>query len=303
MLIARIRQILYFLHQGVKNLSVGGISAIIAVTSITCSLLLICLYFIISSHLTKAFDLEKDIRVVLYLKESVSKNRIEPLQQKLTNYEEILGIKYVSKEKALEKFHHILGEDAIILEGLNNNPLPASFEIELNHEAKEINRLKSVLHQWEVLPEVESVQGGVEWIEKLSGFIIALRISLCFLGGILIIISLFIIASTIHLTIDNRRDEISIMRLVGATDWYIKLPFLFEGVIEGILGGTLAIFLFWVFYEVLRWRITPCLQLIFNFSEINFLTMKQIFIVLLVGGVIGGGGSLLSFFLQSFQHR
>ena len=303
MLIARIRQILYFLHQGVKNLSVGGISTIIAIISITCSLLLICLYFTISSHLTKAFDIEKDISVVLYLKENISADQISHLQHKLDDFAEISEIRYISKNEALQKFRKILKEDAILLDSLAVNPLPASFEISLSPDLKDPDRLKVFLRRLTELPEVDSMQGGIEWAKKLTGLLTAVRLILLCIGGILAVISLFIIAGTIHLTIDNRRDEIMIMRLVGATEWYIRLPFVFEGILEGFLGGCLALFISVALYYAFCWEISPFIKLIFGISTIDFWGGREIFLILILGALVGGMGAILPFWVPSHQMR
>ena len=300
---AKVRQIFYFLHQGGQNLKHGGVSTIITVVIIACSLLLLCLYFLASSNLSPVLDLARNIEVVLYLKENISSEHISRLQQKLAGFVEISEVRYISKPEALEKFRRILREDAILLDGLADNPLPASFELSLCPGLKDPDRLKPFLCSLADLPEVESMQGGIEWAQKLSTLLAAIRLVLLCIGSVLTIISLFIIGSTIHLAIDNRRDEIMIMRLVGATEWYIRSPFIFEGVMEGFLGGCLALFISIVLYYAFCWEMSPFLKFIFGISTIAFLGSREIFLILIMGALVGGVGAILPFSLPSHQMR
>ncbi len=307
MLITRIhagfRHFFYFFRQAGRNFKIGGLSTIIAVISIACSLLLICLYLLVSSNLSPVLDLARNIEVVLYLKENISPRQISHLQQKLAGFVEVSEARYISKTEALEKFRRMLKKDAILLDGLAYNPLPASFELSLSHELKDPDLLKSFFSRLTNLPEVDSLQGGGEWVQKLSGLLMAIRLVLLCIGAILTIISLFIIASTIHLTIDNRRDEIIIMRLVGATEWYVRFPFVFEGIMEGFLGGCLALVISTVLYYAFCWEISPLLKLVFGISAIDFFGSREIFLILILGVLVGGLGAILPFCVPSHQMR
>ena len=297
------RHFFYFLRQGGRNFKRGGLSTVIAVISIACSLLLLCLYFFVSSNLSPVLDLARNIEVVLYLKENLSPHQISTLQQKLVCFGEVSAARYISKTEALEKFRKILKKDAILLDGLVDNPLPASFELSLSHDLKEPDLVKSFLSRLTNLPEVESIQGGGEWVQKFSGLLIAIRLLVLCIGAILTIISLFIIASTIHFTIDNRRDEILIMRLVGATEWYVRFPFIFEGIMEGFSGGFLALVISTVLYYAFCWEISPFLKLVFGISTIDFFGSKEIFLILILGALVGGLGAILPFCVPSHQMR
>ena len=300
---AKVRQFFYFLQQGGLNLKRGGVPTIITIVSIACALLLLCLYFLASSNLSQVLNLARNIEIVLYLKENIPSDQISRLKQRLEEYGEISEIRFISKTEALKRFRCMLREDAILLDNLNGNPLPASFELSLSPGLKDPDQLKPFLQNLTALPEVESMQGGVEWIQKVSTLLAVIRMILLCIGVVLTIISLFIIASTIHLTIDNRRDEIMIMRLVGATEWYIRFPFIFEGIIEGFLGGGLALFISLLLYYAFCWEVSPFLKLIFGVSTIDFLGGREIFSIFIVGGVIGGVGALLPFSLPSHQIR
>lgn len=298
MFISRLRQFSYLLRQGGQDLKFAGISASIAVMSIACSLLLLCLYFMAFSNLSKALDSAGNIKVVLYLRENLKQGQTAMLQQTLAGCSEVVSIRSVSKAKALEEFRRTLAEDASLLDGLDVNPLPASLELSLNPGMEKPEQLKLFLQYLARRPEVESVQGGVEWVQRLSNLLTAVRLVLFLLGGVLAVISLFITASTIHLTIDRRQDEIAVMHLVGASNWYIRLPFLFEGMLEGFLGGCLAVVISAVLYRAFCWKLNPFLKLIFGVSTMSFLEVDKTLLVLLLGLTVGGLGAMVSFGLR-----
>lgn len=295
MFISRLRQLSYLLRQGGQDLKTAGISAGIAIMSIACSLLLLCLYFMAFSNLSKALNSAGNITVVLYLRENLKVGQASSLQQMLADCSKVSSIRFVSKAEALEEFRKTLGTDASLLDGLDTNPLPASLELSLNPSMEKPDQLKLFLQHLARRPEVESIQGGVEWVQRLSNLLSAVRLVLFLLGAVLAVISLFITASTIHLTVDRRQDEIAVMRLVGASNWYIRLPFLFEGMLEGVLGGCLAVVISAVLYHVFCWKLSPLLKLIFGISTMNFLGMDKMILVLLLGFFVGGLGAMVSF--------
>ena len=267
--------------------------------SVACSLLLLCLYFMALGNLSKALDSALDLKVILYLRENLSQEQIGRLQKVLEGTAEIVNVRFISQAAALEEFRASLGKEAYLLDALDSNPLPASFELSLNPKVKEPNQLKPLLEYLAKRPEVESVQGGVEWVERLSNLLVAGRLILILLGVILTIISLVIIATTIHLTVDRRRDEISIMRLVGASEWYIRLPFIFEGMLEGLLGGLLAIGLSAGLYYAFCWKVSPLIKLIFGAWSIDFLRLEEALLILVLGSAVGGAGALVSLSCRS----
>ncbi|MEW5803608.1 MAG: ABC transporter permease [bacterium] len=299
MFICRVRQLSYLLRQGVQGIKSAGISAGVAVVSIACSLLLLCLYFMAFSNLSKALDSAKNIQVVLYLRDNLKQPQISLLQQSLAGCDGITGIRFVSKAAALKEFRETLGEDASLLDGLDTNPLPASLELSLSPNLKEPDQFKPLLQHLASMPEVESVQGGVEWIEKLSNLLTTVRLVLFLLGTVLTAIALFITASTIHLTIDRKRDEIAVMRLVGASNWYIRFPFLIEGMLEGFIGGGLAIVTSAVLHYAFCWKVSPFLDMIFGASAVCFLEPEEMFFILLLGLFVGGLGAMVSFSYHS----
>ncbi|MCL6582808.1 MAG: ABC transporter permease [bacterium] len=299
MFTTRVRQLVYLLRQGIADVRAAGISASFAVVSVACSLLLLCLYFMVLGNLSKALDSALDLKVILYLRENLSQEQIGRLQKVLEGTAEIVNVRFISQAAALEEFRASLGKEAYLLDALDSNPLPASFELSLNPKVKEPNQLKPLLEYLAKRPEVESVQGGVEWVERLSNLLVAGRLILLLLGVILTIISLVIIATTIHLTVDRRRDEISIMRLVGASEWYIRLPFIFEGMLEGLLGGLLAIGLSAGLYYAFCWKVSPLIKLIFGAWSIDFLRLEKALLILVLGSAVGGAGALVSLSCRS----
>ncbi|OGP23097.1 MAG: hypothetical protein A2X93_02020 [Deltaproteobacteria bacterium GWC2_56_8] len=153
----------------------------------------------------------------------------------------VSSAEFVSREKALGELKEELKGHEAILEGVDENPLPASFEIRVAGSYKDPAVLTTVAERLKAIPWVEDVQYSREWVEKLSAFFRFIELVALFIGVFLAGATIFIISNTIRLTVYARREEIEIMSLVGASDSFIRVPFFIEGVLQGIIGGLLAL--------------------------------------------------------------
>jgi cell division transport system permease protein len=182
----------------------------------------------------------------------------------------------ISKDKALADFKAALGPRAGLLDGLSENPLPASVEVVFGEEAGHLNpeKIKTGL---EGLEGVEEVQYSGEWIRRFEGAIRMVQMVGFVIGGLLCLGVLFIVTNTIKMTIYSRKEEIEILQLVGATDWFVKLPFLLEGVIQGALSGMISVGALYGAYLVLSWK----RFYIFGAAPIDFVFIPASYAVLL----------------------
>lgn len=196
--------------------------------------------------------------------------------------------RFISKEEAMHDLKAALGEEAGFLEQLSRNPLPASYEVVFeNAEANGIDPEK-MKGQLAAFDGVEDVQHSRQWLKRLEGFLHIVRLIGYIIGGLLCLCVVFIVTNTIKLTIYSRRDEIEILKLVGATDWFVKLPFLLEGMIQGILGGGTAILALFLGYSAFSSReiylIGPA-PLEFVFLPVEYLVLA--FSLSMVLGIVG----------------
>ncbi|MGA1794589.1 MAG: cell division protein FtsX [bacterium] len=290
----RVWVFLYSLQDGVHNLRRGGITGFVSVITISFTMLNVGLFFLlwinISPLLTGCLDA---VKVVAYLKEGIGEERVVLLTSQLNAMKEIKKVTFVTKSEAMERFRESLGEDRFLLEGLGENPLPASFEMIIDDTAG-IGALDMVAEKLSLFGEFEEIQSGREWVRRLSVFLFLIKVVGFLAGGVLIFVSLFIISNTVRLTFLNRKDEVEIMRLVGAHRWFIKTPFLLEGMINGLLGSVISIGLLYLLYQLIRYQLHPYLLDIIGLFRLSFLPPTLMLLLAGLGMGVGGVGSLFS---------
>jgi cell division transport system permease protein len=234
------------------------------------------------------------VNMVIYLRDSLTPERLEALRVALSQAPETASLDYTSKEQALQQLRTRLGEGARILEGLQANPLPASFTITIRDEFRRPELLRESVERYKQLPEVEEIDYGERWLERFHTLVWSLEIGVIAIGGMMALAVMFIIATTVRLALHSRAEEIEIMQLVGATLWFIKLPFFLEGILQGMLGACLAVGLCYALFALLMSWVKPMGELFFDVSLLQFLPLAMIASILLGGAVLGGLGSLFS---------
>jgi cell division transport system permease protein len=234
------------------------------------------------------------VHMVIYLRDDLTPERLEALSLALSQAPETAAMEYTSKDQALQQLRARLGERASILEGLQTNPLPASFTITIRDEFRQPELLRESVERYRQLPEIEDIDYGERWLERFHTLVWALEIGVIGIGAVMGMAVMFIIATTVRLALYTRAEEIEIMQLVGATLWFIKFPFFLEGVLQGVLGASLAVGLCYGLFFVLMTWIKPMGELFLDFSLIQFLPLPVIASMLLGGALLGGLGSLFS---------
>ena len=234
------------------------------------------------------------VHMVIYLRDDLTPERLEALRIALSQAPETASLEYTSKDQAMQQLRARLGEGARILEGLQTNPLPASFTITIRDEFRRPELLRDSVARYTQLPEIEDIDYGERWLERFHTFVWILEIGVIGIGGIMGVAVMFIIATTVRLALYTRAEEIEIMQLVGATLWFIKFPFFLEGILQGLLGASLAIGLCYGLFALLMTWVRPTGELFVDFSLIQFLPLPVIMCMLLGGAFLGGLGSLFS---------
>jgi cell division transport system permease protein len=204
------------------------------------------------------------------------------------------SFEYVSKDEAIERFQSYFPELETLPAMLESNPLPASFEIQMapNHRSPE--QVHQFAGELDSRSGVEEVDYDLLWVERLTAIIDLIRALGFFIGGALIVASVFTISNVIKLTVYGREDEISIMRLVGATHAYIRGPFLMEGMLQGGLGGLAALILLYSAYTFFLRRALDSFQLLTSAEWLRFLSPNALAGIILGGMLVGLIGSTLS---------
>jgi cell division transport system permease protein len=234
------------------------------------------------------------VNMVIYLSDHLTPERLEALRLALEQAPETAVLEYTSKEQAMQQLHSRLGEGATILQGLQSNPLPASFTVTIRDEYRRPEFLRETVERYRQLPEIEDIDYGERWLERFHTLVWMLEIGVIGIGGIMGAAVMFIIATTVRLALYTRAEEIEIMQLVGATLWFIKFPFFLEGILQGLLGASLAVGLCYGLFTLLLTWVRPTGELFVDFSLFQFLPLPVIMCMLLGGAFLGGLGSLFS---------
>lgn len=196
-------------------------------------------------------DVEARVEVVAYLRDNASQADIRLAETDIRAFPEVRDVRYISREQALIIARKDLPEFAALFGDLEGNPLPASFEIALRPHQQGAAAVAAVADRVRLYPVVEDVTYGQEWLDTVYLLRRVAAVTTAVLGAAFAAVAALIIASAIRLAIFARRDEISIMRLVGATDGFIRRPFVLEGLLTGMIGALLALALTWGAFRVL----------------------------------------------------
>lgn len=194
---------------------------------------------------------EARVEVVAYLKDDASPQAVELAQKEIGAYPEVLRVYYVSRDQALEIARRDLSEFRSVFSDLDGNPLPASFEVRLKPGMRDPETVRGVADRIRSYPFVEEVRFGSEWLDKIFLLRRVAGAATLVLGGAFALVAALIIGAAIRLAIFARRDEIAIMRLVGATDGFVRRPFLIEGLLTGLLGAGLALAITYALFRIL----------------------------------------------------
>jgi cell division transport system permease protein len=290
----KIRNSLYYVKQAAIGVWRNGWMTLASITVVVLTLLILGAFIAINLNIVQITeDIKNQVEVIAYLEDDAA---AEDLRQQILDIEGIKQLSFVSKEKALERMREQLGEG--ITEALDErNPLPASFEI----QAKDPDDIPALAEKIQELPGVESVDYGQQVVEKLFQFTRVLQLFGLGIIAALAIMALFLIANTIKLTVFARRRQINIMKFVGATDWFIRWPFILEGVFLGLLGALIAYLILFYGYGFFYLRASAWLYQ--NFLAVTMATPEQVGMELLkmlfalgVGiGAVGSGISVRKF--------
>jgi len=285
----------YFFRQAWQNLTQNPWLNAITLGTITLSFLILGVFLILFLN-TKGLleDWGGRIRVTAYLGGSLSQDPLNRLREKVLGFEEVQEIKYRSKEEALKLLEEKMPERKELLRGLPRNPLPASLEIRLHGEYQNSEGVRSLVRKLRGISEIEDIQYGSDWLERFSAFMSLLKVLGLGLGGLLLLATIVVISNTIRLSIFARREEIEVMRSVGATGPFIRAPFYIEGLLQGFLGAVLAVAVLFALFQIFLTRVyEPLKDLLGNFPA-QFLSLEQMAAVALGGLVLGLFGTQVS---------
>lgn len=271
-----------------RTMSIASIGSVAATLTILGMILILILNINTAANTTKnQFD-----EIQVYLQKDLTQEEIEKVGQAISDYEGISSVIYQSKDQALEIWKEEWGEQGYLLEGFEESPLPDSYIIQL----EAIEYADSVVNQIKGINNIEEVKYYKDILDKLMSVANFVRIGGLILIGILVLISVFIISNTVKITVTARRKEIGIMKYVGATNGYIRGPFMVEGMLLGLVGTGISILIVFYSYKYLVSSVNEWLYVLLTVYMIPPQVMiNDIAIIFIAIGVgIGLLGSLIS---------
>jgi cell division transport system permease protein len=285
----------YFIKRALRNMRQSPVLSLASIGTVAVALALLAFFAIAVlnvQQLTASWG--EDLAIVAYLEDVPDKKVVNGWVKTIQNYPEVAKVVFISRAVAFERFKKRLGDDADLVEGLGPDVLPASLEISLADDWRTESALNVVVERLRKDHQFNDLQYGQGWLEKLEALLLLLRVSGSALGGFLVFAALVIVTNTIKLTLYARQDELEAMAMVGGTSLFIKLPYLVEGALQGLLGGVSALGLSFLVFRVVLQKSLGSLLLITGIDTIHFLPPVWQVLLIVGGGGVGLMGSLFA---------
>ncbi len=284
----------YFLGKTFVNIRQNLLLHSLATGTITLALLIIALFLLVYVNVERtADDWSTKVEVTVYFDREPVPLQLAAIKKSIMEIPGTAKVTFIGKDEAAKRFKGRLKGQESLLEGVTADILPSSLEIGLKREYRTEEAIQGVVGRLRKIPGIGEIQYVDEWVRKFNAFMNFLRLVGLLLGLFLVLAVSFIVSNTIKLTIFARRDELEILSLVGATRFFIKAPFLLEGIVQGVTGALLAIlFLGGIYLALLRnaenfLALSPA-------SGIGFLPPEYLAGLVILGVIIGFVGSLTS---------
>lgn len=288
----------YGIKQGIKNIGQNRMFSLAAIGTIaTCLFLLGLFYALISNFQNMIYNAESNVGITVFFDEGISEDQINQIEQKIKACKTVDKVIYISAQDAWDTFQKEMyeGEEGMEDTFQGENPLKdsASFEVYL----EDVSKQESIIHFIEKIDGVRKVNSSSALANGLNSFNMLVAYVSATIIILLLLVSVFLISSAVATGIRVRKDEISIMKYIGATDSFIRMPFIIEGVVIGLIGAILPLLLLWVLYEKIIAFLLGHFSILSQW--LTFVKTEEEFRVLiplslLVGVGIGFVGSALS---------
>jgi cell division transport system permease protein len=290
------RAIQYAFDEAIASLWRGRTSGLLSTATIAVALFVLGAFMILTSNLDRlASEWSRSAEMSVYLADDATQETRSAVESALAPGSVVVSYQFISKAEALQRFKQTFTDLAGATETLGGNPLPASYEVRLQAGEgvqETVDQLAATLRQ---TPGVSDVRYDRQWLDRLQSAVSVLRGVGFLLAAFLTMAAALTVANVVRLALYARRDEIEIMRLVGAPDTYIRGPFVMEGVLQGGAGAAVALALLAAVFLLVRSRYLMPLATALNLSSVRFLSL-ELCIVLLAGGMLVGclGGFVAS---------
>jgi cell division transport system permease protein len=276
---------MYAVREAVSAFRRAPVLTGLSATMIALSLFVIGMFGLVAHNVrTVIQDVEARVEIVAYLRDDASPGSVDVARQQIRRYSEVAEVRYVSRDEALARARDELGELSGIFGSLDSNPLPASIEVSLRPGQTGADAVRGVASRISNYDFVEDVRYGDDWLDKVFVLRRVAGAATLVLGIGFAIVAALIIGAAIRMAVYARRDEILIMRLVGATDGFVRRPFVLEGMFTGVIGSLLALAATWGVYRLISGAVI----------QLEWLPALWLFIGLTAGAFVGLLASMIA---------
>ena len=282
----KINTIGYFVSDAFRSLKRNKTISIASIITVFITFIVLGVFSLVAQNANLAISgVEDKIEIAVYLDDDISLDNQKEIQVKLAEQDGVKDVTYLSKEEAYNDFKESTEDNEGMLQGytLESNPFPASFVVKIDDSSK-IDDIASAVEDMDGVEEVKNQQ---DLVSSISAFVKGIRYVGTILFVILVAVSIFLIMNTTKLTVYSRRREVGIMKFVGATDWFIRWPFIIEGIVIGFFGALFAILAIFGLYKYII-SIVSSKMLIAQVVNISYVYTTMLWEFLLGGIVIGG---------------
>ena len=283
----------YFFSETFTSFRRNFLMGFTAITTVAITLFIVGFFAILVFDIQGIINsIKGQVELAIYLQDNISPQLEDYIETEINSWEETSEVKYISKEQALERFRE-QNEGSDILKEIQGNPLPASFEITLNDPEKvELVALRFLDKDGNYIEGIDDVVYGQAYVRRLFSITAIIGTIAFIIIIVLLLATIVLIFNTIRLSIYARRKEIEVMKLVGASNWFVRIPFLFEGFFEGFMGSAVSVALLYLLGNFLLIKGERVIVDTMRIKELAILGSGHIIIyvyavLILLGGLLG----------------
>ena len=276
----------FFTQRAIKDILENPFLNVVTIITIALSVLIVSAFGLFLLNAQDMFNTwKKGVRIMVYLSPETTENQRLDTRYQLQTIAGIERIQFISRDEALKLMKERMPRQASLFDNLRENPLPDAFEITLVSESNSPEKIEFLAQRIEGLPSVAEVEYGQQWIERFANFFNLFKLAGYGMGAMFFMATVFIAANTIRLVLYARREEIHIMRLVGATDNFIKFPYYLEGLIQGFCGSLIGLAILFAAFSAIGTHFEQSLSA--EMVSIRFFPI-QICAIIISGGMTTG---------------
>jgi cell division transport system permease protein len=283
-------------HTTLSNIKSNLQVFLVSVATITVAFSILGLFLVIFVNLNSFLTTwSKHVQLIVYLEDNISKSQRVGLEQLISTNPDVESMTFISKETAWANFKNTFStKKSDFIDELNFNPLPSSYNLKFRPSDERFIKIRNFAEIFKERKGVESVEFGEKWLRAFEQFMLFIRIFLLAVGGLLSLGLVLIISNTIKLSFYSRPEEIELMLLIGATPNYVRVPFMLEGMLQGLLGGIFALALIKILQLYIRVQFQGSLESLARGMEFQFISQPMILVLLASSVLIGWMGSVIS---------